>query len=158
MFLSNLRCHKPRNQHSGGGRTMFITLKMILVSAAGPAACSVAQSCLTLCSWQAPPPVGFFRHEYWSGLPFPTAGNLPQPGTGPVSLVSPPLTGGSLTTSPPGSWNLPENHLLKTSSDLRLEAYVSLLEDAFSWRTRQVKTPEGFKCGAREVPAIKIQN
>ena len=75
--------------------------------------------------------MGFFRHEYWSGLPFPTAGNLPQPGIGPVSLVSPPLTGGSSTTSPPGSWNLPENHLLKTSSDLRLEAYVSLLEDLF---------------------------
>ena len=103
MFFSNLRCHKPRNHYSGGGRTVLITLKMILVSATSPRGCSVAQSCLTLCSWQAPPAMGFSRQEYWSGLPFPTAGNLPKAGTGPVSLVSPALTGGSFTTAPPGS-------------------------------------------------------
>ena len=45
--------------------------------------------------------MGFFRQEYWSGLPFPTAGNLPKPGIGPVSLVSPALTGGSWVLEPP---------------------------------------------------------
>ena len=32
--------------------------------------------------------VGFYRQKYWSGLPFPTPGNLPDPGIKPVSLVS----------------------------------------------------------------------
>ena len=46
----------------------------------------VAQSCLTLCDpmdsilHQAPPSMGFSRQEYWSWLPFPSPGNLPDPG------------------------------------------------------------------------------
>ena len=36
---------------------------------------------------------GFSRQEYWSGLPFPTPGVLPNPGIRPVSLVSPALAG-----------------------------------------------------------------
>ena len=37
---------------------------------------------------KAPLSVGFFRQEYWSGLPFPSPGDLPNPGTEPVSPVS----------------------------------------------------------------------
>ena len=33
--------------------------------------------------------MGFPRHEYWSGLPFPTSEDLPNPGIKPVSLVTP---------------------------------------------------------------------
>ena len=33
-------------------------------------------------------------HKYWSGLPFPPPGDLPDPGIEPTSLVSPPLAGG----------------------------------------------------------------
>ena len=36
---------------------------------------------------QAPLSVGFFRQEYWSGLPFPPPGDLPDPGIEPVSCV-----------------------------------------------------------------------
>ena len=32
-------------------------------------------------AYQAPPSVGFSRQEYWSGLPFPSPGDLPDPGT-----------------------------------------------------------------------------
>ena len=32
-------------------------------------------------AYQAPPSVGFSRQEYWSGLPFPSPGALPNPGT-----------------------------------------------------------------------------
>jgi len=32
-----------------------------------------------------------FRQEYWSGLPFPTAGDLSDPGIEPMSLLSPAL-------------------------------------------------------------------
>ena len=58
----------------------------------------VAQSCLTLCnpvgcSHQVPLSVGFSRQEYWSGLPFPTPRNVPDPQMEPASLVSPELAG-----------------------------------------------------------------
>ena len=48
---------------------------------------------------QAPLSVGFPRQEYWSGLPFSSPGDLPDPGIEPVSLVSPALAGGFFTIS-----------------------------------------------------------
>ena len=48
---------------------------------------------------QAPLSMGFPRQEYWSGLPFPSAGDLPNPGTKPVS---PALPDRVFTTEPPG--------------------------------------------------------
>ena len=48
---------------------------------------------------QAPLSMGFSKQEYWSGLPFPSPGDLPDPGTEPLSLVSPALAGGFFTTS-----------------------------------------------------------
>ena len=48
---------------------------------------------------QAPLSVGFFRQEYWSGLPCPPPGYLPNPGMKPVSLMSPALAGRFFTTS-----------------------------------------------------------
>ena len=43
--------------------------------------------------------MGFSRQEYWSGLPFPTPRDLPDPGIEPMSLVSPALAGRFFTTS-----------------------------------------------------------
>ena len=40
---------------------------------------------------QAPLSMGFFRQEYWSGFPFPSPGDLPNPGIEPTSLMSPAL-------------------------------------------------------------------
>ena len=51
---------------------------------------------------QAPPSMGFCRHEYWSGLPCPPPGDLPNPGTGPTSLTSPSLAGRFSPLVPPG--------------------------------------------------------
>ena len=48
---------------------------------------------------QAPLSMGFFRQEYWSGLPFPTPGDLPDPG---IKPMFPALVGGFFTTEPPG--------------------------------------------------------
>ena len=54
----------------------------------------IAQSCPTLYDpmesslHQAPPYMGFSRQEYWSGLPFPSPGNLPNPGIKPRSPAS----------------------------------------------------------------------
>ena len=47
---------------------------------------------------QAPLSMGFSRQEYWSGLPCPPPGELPNPGNEPVSLISPVLAGGFFTT------------------------------------------------------------
>ena len=44
-------------------------------------------------SHQAPQSMGFFRQEYWSGLPFPIPGILPDPGIEPMSPMSPALAG-----------------------------------------------------------------
>ena len=43
--------------------------------------------------------VGFSRQEYWSGLPCPPQGDLPNPGIELMSLLSPALTDGFFTTS-----------------------------------------------------------
>ena len=48
---------------------------------------------------QAPLSMGFSRQEYCSGLPFPSLGDPPDPGSKPMSLVSPALAGGFFTTS-----------------------------------------------------------
>ena len=64
-----------------------------------------AQSCpLIEIRWtvalQAPLSMGFPRQEHWSGLPFPSAEDLPDPGIEPASPVSPALQADSLPLSP----------------------------------------------------------
>ena len=49
--------------------------------------------------YQAPPSMGFSRQEYWSGLPFPSPGDLPDPGTEPGSSA---LQADALLSEPPG--------------------------------------------------------
>ena len=48
---------------------------------------------------QAPLSMGFSRQEHWSGLSFPSPGDLPNPG---IELLSPALAGGFFSTAPPG--------------------------------------------------------
>ena len=50
-------------------------------------------------AYKAPLSMEFSRQEYWSGLPFPSPGDLPDPGLEPLSLASPALTGGFFTTN-----------------------------------------------------------
>ena len=52
--------------------------------------------------YQALLSMGFPRQEYWSGLPFPSPRDLPDPGIEPTSLASPELAGGFFTVEPPG--------------------------------------------------------
>ena len=54
---------------------------------------------------QAPLSMGFFRQEYWSGLPFPPPGNLPDPG---IEPVSPALAGKFFTTEASGKQSVQE--------------------------------------------------
>ena len=52
---------------------------------------------------QAPLSTGFSRQAYWSGLPFPSPGDLPDPEVEPASPVSPALLADSLPLSHLGS-------------------------------------------------------
>ena len=74
-----------------------IYLKVVLIS----------QSCLTLCDPTDYSPPGFSDHEfpgqeYWSVLPFPSPGDLPNPG---IKSEYPALQADSLPSEPPGKPN-----------------------------------------------------
>ena len=63
---------------------------------------------------QAPMSMGFPRQEYWTGLPFPPPGDLPNPGIKLASLMSPTWQVGSLPLLPPGK---PNNPLIKKKKE-----------------------------------------
>ena len=50
-------------------------------------------------AYQASPSMGFSRQEYWSGVPLPSPGDLPDPG---IEPGSPALEADALTSEPPG--------------------------------------------------------
>ena len=66
---------------------------------------SVVSNSMTLLS------VVFPRQKYWSGLPFPSPGDLPNPGIEPESPGAPALTGGFFTTESLGEPLLREEGL-----------------------------------------------
>ena len=72
--------------------------------------CAVCtQLCLTV-ACQAPSSMEFSRQGYWSGLPFPSQGDLPNPG---IKPGSPTLQADSLPSEPPGEPEIYKTHLLK---------------------------------------------
>ena len=56
---------------------------------------------------QASPSMEFSRHDYWSGLPLPSPGDLPDPG---IEPGSPALQADALLSEPPG--NMANNYLI----------------------------------------------
>jgi len=74
------------------------------------------------CTRQAPLSMGFSRQEYWSGLPFPSPGHLPDPGVKTASPVSPALASGFFTTAlPKGRINtsvLKKNQIMRETGAL----------------------------------------
>ena len=81
-------------------------------------------------TFQAPLSMGFFRQEYWSGLPCPSPGDLPDPGTEPPPLMSPLLAGRFFTIST--TWEAQVSH---TDTKLKKEKFVFLVmrsQDFFS--------------------------
>ena len=99
-----------KNSHMLPPRFLFITIACILSvplthhgCGYGYRCCSclVAESYLTLltAARQTPLSMRFPRQEYWSELPVPSPGDLPDPG---ITLTSPALASGFFTTEPPG--------------------------------------------------------
>ena len=60
---------------------------------------SVVSNSLWTVAYQASPSMGFSRQKYWSGLPFPSPADLPDPG---IKPGSPTLEADALTSEPPG--------------------------------------------------------
>ena len=58
-------------------------------------------------AYQAPPSMEFYRQEYWSELPFPSPGNLPNPR---IEPRSPALQADALPSEPPGKLTRTEYH------------------------------------------------
>ena len=97
--------------------------------------CSQSISCVQLfatlstVACQAPLTVGFFRQEYWSRLPFPNPGDLPNPGSELASLVSSALAGRFFTTVPPVK---PSAHQRRLLSPYSGHSALSILSPSYS--------------------------
>ena len=109
-------------------------------------------------TYQVPPSMGFSRQEYWSGLPFPSPGDLPNPG---IEPGSPALQGDSLPSEPPlrnkKGWttntcnNLlksPENLLRKKSRQSYI-LYDSIHIEVVKWQNYRSEEQIGGSQGLR---------
>ena len=83
-------------------------------------------------AYQAPQSMGFSRQEYWSGLPFPSPGDLPNPG---IEPGSPALQTDALPSEPLGKPKALINLIFLTSSPGRIINVVSYLPLAQSCLT-----------------------
>ena len=86
---------------------------------------------------QAPPSTGFSRQEYWNGSPFPSPGDLPDPG---IEPGSPTLQADSLPSEPPGKLShfISQSHL-EDACDTKIT--LSVLTDnlpVIIWNPTQV--------------------
>ena len=82
-------------------KVLMQSFKQLLLQLSLCCVCSVVSN--SAVPWtvarQAPLSMGFSRQEYWSGLPFPPSGGLPNPGMEPTSLKSAALASKFLTTT-----------------------------------------------------------
>ena len=117
-------------------RLFFNMKKIILIKKGGGTVfwylCVCAeslQSCLSVTPWtvahQAPLSMGFSRQEYWSGLPCPPPGDLPDPGIKCMYLMPPALAGGFFTTNSPGKPTLVYTLLVNSFMQSRCEQSFS---------------------------------
>ena len=91
---------------------------------------------------QASLSMSFSRQEYWSGLPCPPPGDLPEPGIELTSLISPVLTGSFFTTS--GTWEalFSLHHIIIINIYLPLHTYSE--KAVLAWRIPGMGEPGGL--------------
>ena len=75
-------------------------------------------------AYQAPPSMGFSKQEYWNGLPFPSPGDLPNPG---IEPRSPAFQADTLTSEPPGKPQIIVIETGRTGWHRRESKYVLIL-------------------------------
>ena len=96
-------------------------------------------------TYQAPPSMGFSRQEYWSGLPFPSPGDLPDPG---IKPRSPTLEADALTSEPPAEelykkdHHDPDNH-----NGVIIHLEPDILKCDVKWALESIITNKGSKSG-----------
>ena len=73
-------------------------------------------------AYQAPPSMGFSRQEYWSGLPSPSPGDLPNPG---IEPGSPAFQADALTSEPPGKSWVDHNKLWKILKEVVIPDHLT---------------------------------
>ena len=109
-------------------------MKTLFPHAVSPSYSLLVVQCLVAQWWtvarQAPLSMGFSSQEYWSGLPFPSPGDFPDPGIEPRSLASPALAGGFFIIS----GFLPGKSLFRPLKILTHSLYSTLIH------TPQMKT------------------
>ena len=97
-------------------------------------------------AYQAPPSMGFSRQQYWSGLPFPSPGDLPNPG---IEPRSPAFQADALTSEPPGkpilgySWLI--NSVILVSGVQQSDSFI-LLHVSFLFNGEGNGTPLQYSC------------
>ena len=101
-------------------------------------------------AYQAPLSMEFSRQEYWSGLPFPSPGDLPDPG---IESRSPALQADALPSEPPGKSlvaqlgkNPPamqETWIRSLGREDPLEKRMATHSSILSWRIPWIEEPDG---------------
>ena len=80
--------------------------------------------------------MGFLMQEHWSGLPFPSTGDLPDPG---IKPTSPALTGGFFTAEPPAEAQI--SSFLGCKSEKAMAPHSSTL----AWKIPWTEGPGGLQ-------------
>ena len=107
MWSGGRFCNPVGSSASGGGSNYYYQLLLLIIIIGililKVKVKSLSRVQLFVTTWtvahQAPPSVGFSRQEYWSGLPFPSPGDLPNPG---IEPGSPALQADALPSEPTG--------------------------------------------------------
>ena len=101
-------------------------------------------------AYQVPPSMGFSRQEYWSGLPFPSPGDLPDPG---IEPGSPAFQADALTSEPPGK---PSSELGMSKSWLGLSVScltnrISVVAQGGPWASLQCSSGGTMAVAAKSI-------
>ena len=97
---------------------------------------------------QASLSMGFSRQEYWSGLPFPSPGDLPDPG---IERRYPTLQAEALTSEPPGK-PLGKFAYFRFSAKMHCDCQTQNLASNYAFRKAQMKVTEF--CGFYDITRI----
>ena len=98
---------------------------------------------------QAPLPMGFSRQEYWSGLPCPPPGDVPDPRIKPTFLLFPAFAGGFFTTT--ATWEAVRQHRFWISVFKEFTLNVAVI---FLVKTEKVKYRKSNFLFSVKVPFI----